>query len=223
MEVKLIVVNGKQKGKEIPVAAPKIYIGRGEGCQLRPQSNLVSRKHCAIVLEGDAAIIEDLKSTNGTFVNDERIEGRRELHDGDRIKVGMLDLEVKLIVGAESKSKPNRHSVQETARTVAAVSTDDDDADVSRWLDEDDALKSNPSLKEPAKSDDTIAGKSMIDTATIPIPPAPHKEEPHKKEEKKQAPAKGVGKLHPPAKPTTDSSGEAADDALRHFFQRKKP
>ena len=51
MEVKLIVANGKQAGKEIPVAGHTFLIGRGEGCQLRPQCSEVSRKHCAILIE----------------------------------------------------------------------------------------------------------------------------------------------------------------------------
>ena len=219
MEVKLIVANGKQKGKEIPVATPKFLIGRGEGCQLRPQNNLVSRKHCMILTEGCSPAIEDLGSTNGTFVNDERIHGRRELKDGDTIKVGVLDVAVKLIGAAESKTPSKTHGAPTAIKAAdsAAAAAAGDDFDVSRWLGDDDAVKLNPPRKEPLRTDDTMAGKSMIDTATIPVPIEPNKEE------KKPASAKTAGKLpHPPAKPTTDSSGEAADDALRHFFQRKK-
>ena len=51
MQVKLVVANGKQAEKKIPVTGPKFLIGRGEGCQLRPQSTGVSRKHCVILVE----------------------------------------------------------------------------------------------------------------------------------------------------------------------------
>ena len=98
MEVNLIVANGKLMGKKIPVASSKFLIGRGEECNLRPQSSMVSRKHCVILVERDSAAIEDLGSTNGTFVNDERLAERRQLNNGDRIKVGMLELEVQLAV-----------------------------------------------------------------------------------------------------------------------------
>ena len=225
MEVNLVVANGKQMGKKISVSSSKFLIGRGEECQLRPQSNLVSRKHCVILIEKDSAAIEDLGSTNGTFVNDEKLEQRRELKTGDRIKVGMLGLEVQLAVGDGAKKKAAIHSVQEAAaRTVAAASVADEDFDVSRWLGEDDAATLSPPRKESSIGDDTMAGKSMVDTTTIPIPP-PHKEEEETKKKKKepQPPAKAVGKLSHPAKPASDSSGAAADDALRHFFHRKKP
>ena len=226
MEVNLIVANGKQMGKKISVSSSKFLIGRGEECHLRPQSSLVSRKHCIILIEENSAAIEDLGSTNGTFVNDEKLEQRRELKTGDRIKVGMLGLEVQLAVGAGAKKKAAIHSVQEAAaRTVATASVADEDFDVSRWLGEDDAATLSPPRKASSIGDDTMAGKSLVDTTTIPIPP-PHKEDEEEKKKKKkepQQPAKAVGKLLRPAKPATDSSGEAADDALRHFFHRKKP
>jgi pSer/pThr/pTyr-binding forkhead associated (FHA) protein len=226
MEVNLIVANGKLVGKKIPIASSKFLIGRGEECQLRPQSSLVSRKHCVILIEKDSAVIEDLGSTNGTFVNNEKLEQRRALQSGDRIKVGMLTLEVQLV--AAVKKDTETHTVpQAAARTVvaSASSATEDDFDVSRWLgeDDDDATAVSQPRKQPSIGDDTMAGKSMVDTTAIPIPP-PHKE---KEEEKKKEPqasaAKTIGKLVRPTKPTTDSSGAAAEDALRHFFHRKKP
>jgi pSer/pThr/pTyr-binding forkhead associated (FHA) protein len=222
MEVKLLVVNGKQAGIEIPVTSPKFVIGRNEDCQLRPQSHLVSRRHCAILVEADSAAVEDLGSTNGTFVNDEKIAGRRVLKSGDRIKVGMLEVEVRLAVAVGGKWKPKVQNVQEAAaRTVAAASADEDDFDVSRWLgDEDDALNVPPPAQKPAVGEETVAGTSLIDTAAMPVAPAPPQKEEEKK--KKESPAKTAGKLNRSAKPTTNSSGTAADDALRHFFHRKK-
>jgi len=224
MEVILVVANGKQMGKKISVSSSKFLIGRGEECHLRPQSSLVSRKHCIILIEENSAAIEDLGSTNGTFVNNEKLEQRRELKNGDRIKVGILGLEVQLAVSG--KKKADIPSVQEAAaRTVAAASVAEEDFDVSRWLGEDDGATTNAPRKASSIGDDTMAGKSLVDTTTIPIPP-PHKEDEEEKKKKKkepQQPAKAVGKLLRPAKPATDSSGEAADDALRHFFHRKKP
>jgi pSer/pThr/pTyr-binding forkhead associated (FHA) protein len=233
MEVYLIVASGKQVGKKIAISSPKFLIGRGEECHLRPQSSLVSRKHCVILVEEGSAAIEDLGSTNGTFVNDEKLEQRRELKSGDRIRVGMLGLEVQLAAGAVDKKKSDAPSVQQAAARTVAASATEDDFDVSRWLGEDDeSSAAPPRKKESSVGEDTIAGKSLIDTTAMPVPP-PHKqekekerkeEEEEKKEKKKQEPAvKTLGKFHRPTKPTTESSGEAADDALRHFFHRKKP
>ena len=96
MEVKLVVVGGRHAGKEIPVTGPQFLIGRGERCQLRPQSDMVSREHCAIVVEEGTVVVRDLNSRNGTFVNQQRVEGSRKLHSGDRLKIGPLEFEVRL-------------------------------------------------------------------------------------------------------------------------------
>lgn len=223
MEVKLIVVNGKQAGKEIPVSVPKFLIGRGEECQIRPQSSLVSRKHCAILIEEGSVVIEDLHSTNGTFVNDAKLLQRYELKNGDRIKVGMLDLEVRLPVSTVAEARPLVQSIPVAARANAAIAVEDD-LDVSRWLEEDNGQTVMQPSKQPMKSGDTNAGKSMFDTGTMPTTLAPQKKEEPKQEDakKKMTPAKTGGKIPPPAKTARESSGAAADDALRNFFHRKK-
>ena len=229
MEVNLIVANGKQMGKKVSISSSKFLIGRGEECNLRPQSSLVSRKHCVILIEKDSAAIEDLRSTNGTLVNNERLAERRELKNGDRIKVGMLELEVQVAVAAGVKKKADVQTVQQAAaRTVAAAAVADDDFDVSRWLGEDDETTITPARREPSVGDDTMSGKSLIDTTAMPVPP-PHQEPPQEKEEKQkklppQAATKTVGKILRPPKPLAESSGAAADDALRrHFLHKKNP
>ena len=224
MEMKLVVIGGKQAGMEIPVRRPKFLVGRGDECQLRPQSHLVSRKHCAILVEEGSAAIEDFGSTNGTFVNGEKIQQRRELNNGDRIKIGMLELEVRLTAAAADKKKPKVHSVQEAAtRTVASTASKDDD-EISQWLAEDNNGQSvaPPSDKPGAGQTvvpaihDTITGKTTDDTTTS--MPADHS--PPKKE-KKSPPVK-VGQFKRPAKPVAESSRSAAEDMLRQFFPGKK-
>lgn len=221
MEVKLVVANGKLAGKVIPVAGPKFRIGRGETCQLRPQSNSVSRKHCVIRVEPGSATIEDYGSTNGTYVNNEKILQRQELKNGDVIRVGLLELQVELVVGVGGKKKPAVRSVQEAAaRTVASsASAKDDVFDISGWLAEDTPAKAVPAKKEPATGD-TLSGTSLIETTTIPTSP----DAPKKPEEKKSSGSpKNVGKLQRTTKPIGDNSGQAAAEVLRQFFQRKKP
>jgi pSer/pThr/pTyr-binding forkhead associated (FHA) protein len=63
-------------------------LGRGEGCEVRVDSNQASRRHAAVRSDGDEVRVRDLGSTNGTFVNGERVEGERALRAGDRIEVG---------------------------------------------------------------------------------------------------------------------------------------
>lgn len=59
---------------------------------LTDPSGQLSRRHARIVIRGTEAVLEDLMSTNGTFVNGERLDGRRRLHDGDLLQVGDTEL-----------------------------------------------------------------------------------------------------------------------------------
>lgn len=118
MRFSLMVVQGSGQGKEIPVNKAEFTIGRDAGCNLRPASQHVSKRHCALRVRGEQVFIEDFKSTNGTFVNDEQLQGEREIHDGDRVKVGPLDFVVKL-EGAQAE-KPTQVE-KETQATAAAA------------------------------------------------------------------------------------------------------
>ncbi len=84
----LIVIAGVGVGRHYRLAGPVSYIGRGETCEVQIQDTGISRKHARISLEpnGDA-IVEDLGSTNGTFVENRRID-RHRLQDGDKIQIG---------------------------------------------------------------------------------------------------------------------------------------
>ena len=76
----------------------KLLIGRAEECDLRPLSEEVSRRHCAITKRDDALWAEDLRSRNGTFVNGLKISGPQQLADGDLVRVGSLELKVSVAV-----------------------------------------------------------------------------------------------------------------------------
>jgi pSer/pThr/pTyr-binding forkhead associated (FHA) protein len=90
MEIKLIVAEGKAKGREIPLPPTVFLIGRGKQCHLRPHCPDVSKLHCAIARWAGKVVVRDLKSANGTFVNDTRVEGEVRVRDGDTLRVGSL-------------------------------------------------------------------------------------------------------------------------------------
>ena len=62
MDVQLKVLLGNAKGQTIKITGPKFFVGRSEDCQLRPKSDLISRHHCSLILEGDYLAIRDFGS-----------------------------------------------------------------------------------------------------------------------------------------------------------------
>lgn len=69
----------------------RLQIGRAPGNDLQIDSHYVSRHHCQIVTSGEMSVIEDVRSTNGIYVNERRIRYHR-LKDGDTIVVGEHEL-----------------------------------------------------------------------------------------------------------------------------------
>ncbi|MCE5267830.1 MAG: FHA domain-containing protein [Planctomycetaceae bacterium] len=225
MELRLIVQNGKQAGRVIPIGTPRFLIGRADECQLRVQSNLISRRHTLLIVDEDAASVEDCGSTNGTFLNDERVTSRRELQNGDCLKVGVLTFDVQLGPRLHAPKRPKVNSVQEAAaRTAAAPPPAKEEFDISGWIGENGLDELPPSRKSEA-THETVAEHSVLETTTIPAAqPKPEvSKQPLKKDGKSSGPAKVASKFQVPPKKMAESSGAAADDALRQFFHRKKP
>jgi hypothetical protein len=81
-------------GKEIPITAAEFRIGKDPSCQLKPASG-VSDKHCAFLVKQGKLFLVDLGSSEGTFVNDNKISAEVELKLKDKVKVGPLLFEVK--------------------------------------------------------------------------------------------------------------------------------
>jgi pSer/pThr/pTyr-binding forkhead associated (FHA) protein len=90
MEVKLVVIDGRPRGMEIPLPSTVFVIGRDPKCHLRPHCELVSQMHCAIARQGGRVVVRDLQSANGTIVNDQPIKGQVAVKDGDSLRVGTL-------------------------------------------------------------------------------------------------------------------------------------
>jgi pSer/pThr/pTyr-binding forkhead associated (FHA) protein len=68
-------------------------IGRAPRADLILDAALVSRLHCRLEAGEAALVVVDLESTNGTFINDTRVE-RGTVEDGDRLRVGRVELKV---------------------------------------------------------------------------------------------------------------------------------
>src|SRR5215467_14552615 len=101
MKLSLVVLTaGNQQGKALDVKLAQFVIGRDPQCHLRPASPMISKRHCALLQRDNKVFVRDFESSKGTFVNEEPVKGEVELHDGDRLKMGPLLLEVKIEVAA---------------------------------------------------------------------------------------------------------------------------
>ena len=98
---RLIVVSGILLGQQLELGATPIIIGRASECTLSMPHPSVSRLHCRIWREGDRYLIEDLASTNHTYLNGKPVT-RAELRDGDQIGVG--NNAIKFFTGASMEA-----------------------------------------------------------------------------------------------------------------------
>ena len=109
MNVKLLVVQGKPAGKQMLFGPGEFYLGRGPECQVRFNSDWVSRQHCLLTVTASGGSIRDLGSRNGTLVNGTLIRETTVLADRDRLQVGPVTFEVRIdssATGVDPESVP---------------------------------------------------------------------------------------------------------------------
>jgi pSer/pThr/pTyr-binding forkhead associated (FHA) protein len=63
-------------------------LGRGDAADIRLEDTFASSRHARLVPQGDVMVLEDLGSTNGTYLNGEPLRGPQPLHVGDSIRIG---------------------------------------------------------------------------------------------------------------------------------------
>src|SRR5919112_1202858 len=91
----LEVVEGTLAGQQIPLESV-VDIGRGPSLPPHPDEDAqVSRRHARVTVQGGEATVEDLGSTNGTYVNEQPIHSPRSLRPGDRIRIGLTIFELR--------------------------------------------------------------------------------------------------------------------------------
>jgi diguanylate cyclase (GGDEF)-like protein len=83
----VVIIYGDELGKRVPVGKAPIEAGRSSTCDISLDHESVSRHHARILWTGTGYNLQDLGSTNGTYVNDALIR-EQELRDGDIIRVG---------------------------------------------------------------------------------------------------------------------------------------
>jgi hypothetical protein len=108
----LAISRGPGVGKRFDLGAAPVTIGRHAQCDIQVEDTWMSRRHARIAWTGTEYIIEDLGSTNGTYVNGERIAAPRALKSGDLLQLGeRVQLAFRARVPAPPQEAPVRPDV----------------------------------------------------------------------------------------------------------------
>jgi FHA domain len=78
---------GLRSGDEYDLSQGAV-LGRGDAADIRLEDPFASSRHARIDRQGDVLVIEDMGSTNGTYLNGQPLSGPQPLHPGDRIRIG---------------------------------------------------------------------------------------------------------------------------------------
>jgi FHA domain len=78
---------GHTPGMEYDVGEGAV-LGRGDQAEIRLEDPFASSRHAKLIRQGGIVVIEDLGSTNGTYLNEELLSGPQPLHQGDRVRIG---------------------------------------------------------------------------------------------------------------------------------------
>ncbi|MCL5768003.1 FHA domain-containing protein [Acinetobacter sp. ANC5681] len=97
MTWKLQAITGEFTGQEISIERDML-VGRHQDADILLQSADISRRHAALLLKGEQLWVQDLNSSNGTFINDTRVEQETALNDGDILQFASFVFSVLAIV-----------------------------------------------------------------------------------------------------------------------------
>lgn len=147
MQIKLTVRGGKNDGAIIVINKATFVIGRSPECHLRINSGAISRQHAVITVDSDLVRVKDLGSTNGTYINGQKITQETVLHNHDLLQLGPLQT---VVVFSENVPRPSDDSTARNQGVTqprhdqaqsASSETAGDEIDLSALFEEDSAQK----------------------------------------------------------------------------------
>ena len=115
----LFVIKGRDQGKRFELDSDVLAVGRDADNHIQLHDTEVSRHHAELRLESDQCAIVDLKSSNGTFVNSQKIENRA-LRNGDRLQLGRT---LMIFTGPDHSASEN---LDDMIKIVGHPQADDD-------------------------------------------------------------------------------------------------
>lgn len=123
LNAELKIQSGKYQGKCIPLTTKRFLVGREQDCQLRPNSELVSRHHCVFLVDDYAVRLRDLGSTNGTRLNGKLVRGEIVLKPGDQVTIGRLIVELLIHKSTPSSTAPVPTPMAPQIETLSGTAT----------------------------------------------------------------------------------------------------
>lgn len=113
----------RDDGDTALVIEGEVIVGRGDAADLRIQETMISRRHARLWLDGNGAMVEDLGSTNGTYLNDRRLRAPMPLVPGDRLRFD----ETQFVVAAafeDAAARAERDSLASSVIPIEGAATD---------------------------------------------------------------------------------------------------
>jgi pSer/pThr/pTyr-binding forkhead associated (FHA) protein len=197
MKLSLVVNDGVHKGKVIPIPLKQFLIGRDPQCHLRPASSLISKRHCALLIQGEKVFVRDFDSTNGTVLNGQPVKGEHELKNDDQLLVGPLSFLVRMETGVAA-GKP-------VVSAIAKPPVSDSGEDESAALLLDAGEEGVATTAGPLDSEGIPTGSTIMDLPALEAPDA----------------KPGSNKTPPPKQPVPDTSN-AAKAILDKYSRRRR-
>jgi len=202
MRLNLVVLSeGKATGQVVPIKLPQFIVGRDAQCHLRPASPVISKRHCALITRNGKVFVRDFESTNGTFVNDVRVENQRELKNNDVLKIGPVVFKVQLEVPV-AVDKPTPLPVNRREEGG------EEDAAAMLLLPEEGII---PATQSEATEDNIPTGTTIMDLPAVPA-----------SAEKEAGAEKGGTKKDVPAKVEHVNTASAAAAILAKYSRRTR-
>lgn len=114
MPIKVIlnVTEGPGEGKNFEFTSGEVIIGRSKG-ELQLPDKKISSQHCRITIEGNNCYIEDMGSTNGTFLSGKKVTGKATIQNLDEITIGLSRINAAVVEQLQQFKKANKRASDE--------------------------------------------------------------------------------------------------------------
>lgn len=128
MTWKLKAISAELEGKEVSIDTDML-VGRHQDADILLQSAEISRRHAAFLVKDDALWVQDLKSSNGTFVNDVRVDDQKLLKDNDIVQFASIKFHIFALAVQPQHIEEHSESI-EIVQPAEAVATSEVDTTI---------------------------------------------------------------------------------------------